>query len=215
LAFGVEPNLKSIAYEGIRGITPVDLKAAAELGYRIKLLGMAFVREDGIEQHVGPCLVPIGSPLGEVPDVMNAILLRGDFIGDLSLQGAGAGAQPTASAVVADIVDVVRGMRNPAFSISTAKLGKIKPPAKIPAARYYMRLQVADKPGVVADVSAILRDEAISIESFIQHGNSETESVPLVITTHAADAAAVRRAAQAMAKLATVAAPPRVMRIER
>ena len=213
LAFGVKPDFRSIKVEGIRQITLLDLKLALELGYRIKLLGMARAREDGIEQRVCPVLVPVESPLAQVDGPMNAILLSGDFIGDLTLQGAGAGAEPTASAVVADIVDVVCGARNPCFGVDTKHMTKLKS-AKAAFAQHYLRLHVMDKPGVVADIAAVLRDEAISIESFIQHGKSANESVPVVITTHAADAAAMRRAADLIAKLGVVSAPPCVLRIE-
>lgn len=213
LAFSVKPDFTSIKVEGIRSVTQVDVTLANELGYRIKLLGMARAREDGIEQRVSPVLVPMGSPLAQVDGAMNAVLLHGDFVGDITLQGAGAGADPTASAVVADIVDVVCGARNPCFGVDTARMKKLKS-AKASFAQHYLRLQVMDKPGVVADIAAILRDEAISIESFIQHGKSVNESVPVVITTHAVDASAVQRAAKAMSKLAVVTEAPCVMRIE-
>ena len=213
LAFGVEPDFTSIKVEGIRGIEGIDIKLALELGYRIKLLGLARQRDDGIEQRVSPCLVPLESPLAQVEGAQNAVMLNGDFVGDLMLQGAGAGAEPTASAVVADIVDVVCGARNPAFGVDRPKMTRLKS-ARDAAAQHYLRLQVMDKPGVVADIAAILRDEAISIESFIQHGKSANESVPVVITTHAADAGAMRRAVDAIKKLTLVAAPPRLLRIE-
>ncbi len=213
LAFSVKPDFTSIAVEGIRGITQLDLKFAEELGYRIKLLGLARQREEGIEQRVSPCLVPMDSSLAKVDGVMNAILLHGDFVGDLTLQGAGAGAEPTASAVVADIVDVVCGARNPSFGVDTSRMKKLKS-ARAAFARHYLRLHVVDKPGVVADIAAILRDEAISIASFIQHGSAVQGSVPVVITTHAADTDAMRQAVKRIAKLAVVASPPCVLRIE-
>jgi homoserine dehydrogenase len=214
LAFGTPPDLASIAVEGIRRIAPLDLKLADELGYRIKLLGTAHARDGGVEQRVGPCLVPAEQPLAGVGGAMNAVLLRGDFVGDILLEGAGAGSEPTASAVVADIMDLARGTRIPAFGIPAAGLARLKPVPSAFKAKYYLRLQVMDKPGVVADIAAILRDEAISIQSFIQHGSSATESVAVVITTHAADAAAMRRAAGTIARLAVAAAPPCVLRIE-
>lgn len=213
LAFGVTPDFTSIKVEGIRPISQMDIRFADELGYRIKLLGMARARDDGIEQRVSPVLVPLESPLAQVDGVQNAVLLHGDFVGDLTLQGNGAGAEPTASAVMADIVDVVCGARNPCFGVDTARMVKLKS-ARAAVARHYVRLQVVDKPGVVADIAAILRDEAISIASFIQHGTSATQSVPVVITTHAVEAEAVRRAAAAMARLAVVTAEPCVLRIE-
>jgi homoserine dehydrogenase len=214
LGFGALPDLAAIAVEGIRHITPLDLKLAKELGYRIKLLGTAELRTDGVEQRVAPCLVPLDSPLAQVKNAMNAVLLHGDFVGDIMLQGAGAGAEPTASAVVADIIDLARGFHAPAFGVPVARLVQLKPAKMAFAARHYLRLQVMDKPGVVADIAAILRDAAISIESFIQHGNSTTESVPVVITTHDADTESMARAVGMIAKVEAVAAPPCVMRIE-
>ena len=214
IAFGVEPDTSSILVEGVRHIEQLDLKLAAELGYRIKLLGIARARSGGIEQRVSPCLVPHQTPLAKVNGVMNGILLRGDFVGDVLLQGQGAGAEPTASAVIADICDIARGTRVPAFGLSATKLTKLKPAPAAQEARHYLRLQVMDKPGVVADIAAILRDEAISIESFIQHGNSATESVPLVITTHGIDVTAMKRAVDKITKLDVIAKPPCVLRIE-
>lgn len=214
LAFGAEPDLAAISVDGIRHIMPLDLKLAEELGYRIKLLGMATAREGGVEQRVGPCLVPLRSPLAQVNGAMNAVAVRGDFVGDVTLQGAGAGASPTASAVVADIIDIARGVSGPVFGVAAARLQRLKPVHMVPAARYYLRLQVVDKPGVVADIAAVLRDEAISIESFIQHGQSVDRAVPLVITTHEADTGAMRRAVGAIARLPVVTAKPCPLRIE-
>lgn len=213
LAFGVMPDVAAVKVEGIRRITPLDLHLAGMLGYRIKLLGMARVSEGGIEQRVGPCLVPLASPLAEVDGAMNAVLIHGDFVGDLTLQGAGAGAEPTASAVMADIVDVACGTRNPAFGVPTSKMTK-SISAKPAPVKYYMRVQVVDKPGVVADIAAILRDEAVSIGSFIQHGVAVNDKVPMVITTHVVDVDSMARAIEKITKLAVVASPPCVMRIE-
>ena len=146
LAFGVAPDLSAVSVEGIRHIVSLDLKLADELGYRIKLLGMARSSDAGIEQRVGPCLVPQNSPLAGVQGAMNAVLMRGDFVGDLMLEGAGAGAEPTASAVVADIIDIARGARLPAFGIPAAGLRALKPAQTACAAKHYLRLQVMDKP---------------------------------------------------------------------
>lgn len=214
LAFGVQPDLASVSIEGIRHISALDLKLTEELGYRIKLLGSARVGASGIEQTVAPCLVPLDAPLAQVDYAMNAVFVRGDFVGDLTLEGAGAGAEPTASAVASDLIDLACGSRVPAFGVPAANLAKMQSVHGAFPARHYLRLQVMDKPGVVADIAAILRDEAISIESFIQHGSAVTGSVPLVITTHVADIKAMRRAAGAIARLGVVAAPPCLLRIE-
>lgn len=214
LAFGGEPDLASIQVDGIRRVTPVDFQFADQLDCRIKLLGVARYGSQGLEQRVGVSLVAKTSPLAEVDGVLNAVLLRGDFIGELTLEGRGAGAEPTASAVVADIIDLARGHRIPAFGVKSGHLQKLSVAKNIQPARYYVRLQVMDKPGVVADISAILRDEAISIESLLQRGKSATQSVPVVITTHEADGDAMRRAIKKIAGLGTIVEPPCVMPIE-
>jgi len=214
LAFGVEPNLAAVQIDGISGITPVDLLFAEELECRIKLLGVARMSEAGLEQHVGPVLVPASSTLSQVDHVLNAVLLRGDFSGGVMLEGQGAGAHPTASAVVADLIDIARGHRTPAFGVAASHLKKAVAAKSAHKTHYYMRVQVMDKPGVVADISAILRDEAISIESLLQRGKSATESVPVVITTHAAEPSAMRRAVEKIAKLPTVVEKPCLMQIE-
>ncbi len=216
LAFGAEPDFASVEVEGIRNIAPLDLHFADELQHRIKLLGVARLTEAGLEQYVGPCLVPQTSPLAGVDGALNAVQVKGDFSGDLFFEGQGAGAEPTASAVVADLIDLARGHFSPAFGIPAAQLKKLKAvkAGSGQMACWYMRLQVVDKPGVVADISAILRDEAISIESLLQHGRSQTESVPVVITTHAASAEVMRRAIGKMARLPTIIGQPCLLQIE-
>jgi len=213
LAFGSEPDLKTVYVEGIRGVTPLDLTFAEDLGCRIKLLGNARLTAEGLEQRVGPSLVMETSPLAQMDGVLNAVLLRGDFVGDLMLAGQGAGAEPTASAVVADLMDRARGLSVKTFGVPVAHLKKF-PAVEAHEARYYLRLQVMDKPGVVADISAILRDDAISIESLLQRGKSATQSVPVVMTTHAAEWGAMRRAVEKIQQLPTIVEKPCLMRIE-
>lgn len=214
LAFGIAPDPASVHLEGIRRLTLLDLRFAAELGCNVKLLGVARANGKGIEQRVGPCLVPVSSPLATVSGAMNAVLLRGDFVGDITLEGQGAGAEPTASAVVADIIDLARGGSLPTFGVPA---GQLKKPGSVPiggTTRFYMRMQVLDKPGVVADISAILRDEEISIESLIQRGRADKGTVPVVMTAHEAKADAMRRAADKIARLPVVKEPPCLMPIE-
>ena len=163
---------------------------------------------------MGPALVSKKLSLADVNGALNAVLVDGDFSGSIMLQGAGAGAEPTASAVVSDIIDIARGNFTPAFGVSANKLKKIAPmEASDALQRYYMRLQVVDKPGVVADISAILRNEAISIRSILQRGRS-TQSVPVVILTHEASADAMHRAADKIAKVGTVMEKPCLFPIE-
>jgi homoserine dehydrogenase len=214
LAFGVAPDLAAVQVEGIRHVTPLDLRFAHDLGCCVRLLGVARSSDAGVEQRVGPSLVSLNSPLAGVKGPFNAVLLRGDFVGDLMLEGRGAGAEPTASAVVADLIDIARGHAIPALSLPAGQLKKSVKPTSTHPTRYYMRLQAVDKPGVVADISAILRDEAISIESLLQRGQSEIESVPLVITTHESDSEAMRRAVEKIARVPAIVEKPCVMQIE-
>jgi len=214
LAFGAPPDLDAVAVEGLRRITAMDLKFAAELECRVKLLGFARMTEQGLEQRVGPCLVPLGSPLASIDGVLNAVLMQGDATGPVTLVGRGAGSAPTASAVVADIIDIARENAVKPFGlpIASCRAAKVAPP-EARLSNWYMRLRVVDQPGVVADVSAILRDENISIESMLQYGRSRTDSVPVIITTHEIDEAAIRRAAGKIVRVGTVKEEPCVMRV--
>jgi homoserine dehydrogenase len=215
LAFGTMPDLASVSVGGLRRLMPIDLQFAAELDCRIKLLGVARLTEQGLEQRVGPCLVPLASPLAKIDDVLNAVLVQGDAVGELTLSGRGAGGGPTSSAVVADIIDLARAGNGLPFGVPAEQLRPLPvAPAEARVSGWYIRLQVTDKPGVVADVSAILRDEKISIESMLQHGRSRTDSVSVIITTHAIGEAAMRRAIQKIAKLDSVQEEPCWLRIE-
>ncbi|MGE3623300.1 MAG: ACT domain-containing protein, partial [Bdellovibrionales bacterium] len=181
---------------------------------RVRLLGVARLAGGKLEQRVAPAMVPKSLPLAQVSGALNAVMVNGDFAGDLMLDGQGAGGAPTASSVVSDIIDIARVNFAPAFGLPGSKLRKLTV-SRVPEAqqRYYMRMQVVDKPGVVADISAILRDEAISIESLLQRGRS-TDSVPVVITTHETRADAIARAAEKIAKVGTVVERPCLLPIE-
>lgn len=215
LAFGVQPDLSVISLEGIRKITSVDLAYAAELGYRVKLLGVARKSGDFVEQRVSPCLVPVSNPLATVDGVLNAVQLVGDAVGPLTLVGRGAGGGATASSVVADLIDIARGHKVNPWLRPVVALGKTKPlPAEQSVGRWYLRLLVTDKAGVLAEIAAILRDEAISIESLFQHGEGEGQRVPVIIVTHQTNEATLRRALSRLAKLETVWEEPFSLRIE-
>ncbi|MGE0152838.1 MAG: homoserine dehydrogenase [Reyranellaceae bacterium] len=217
VAFGCPVNFAGVHVEGIRNITALDIAYAAELGYRIKLLGLARRTEHGIEQRVHPCMVPLDAPIAHVEGVFNAVVAEGDFVGKTLFQGRGAGAGPTASAVAADLVDIARGARLPVFSVPAAQL------ARLPAApmerhngAYYVRLMVLDRPGVIAGVAAALRDEQVSMESMLQRGRSHDPgaSVPVVLTTHETEEAAMARAVARIARLDTIVEKPCVIRVE-
>lgn len=215
IAFGMRTDFKSVALTGIRHLTATDIAFAGELGYKIKLLGIAKYVDGSVIQSVEPCLVPASSPLGAIEDVYNAVFVEGDFVETPLFTGRGAGEGPTASAVVADIVDLVRGQRIPTFGVSAAQLKTLKsldPGESI--SRYYLRLTVLDQAGVLADVSAILRDHKISVEGLIQRGRNPGQPVPLVMTVYETKQADIVRASKALEKLGCVVEKPCTMRIE-
>jgi len=215
VAFGTEVDFAGVHVEGIRHISALDIEYAAELGFRIKLLGLARPTGHGIEQRVHPCMVPRSTPIASVEGVFNAVMVEGDFCGRIMLEGRGAGAEPTASAVVADLLDIAAGRRSPSFAVAAAKL-EARPASPMERHRgaYYVRLMVVDRPGVIADVAAALRDEQVSMEAMIQRGRSPGEAVPVVLTTHETEEAAMRRALARIGGLSTVLEPPRMIRIE-
>ncbi|HYR64693.1 MAG TPA: homoserine dehydrogenase [Reyranella sp.] len=214
-AFGAKVNFAGVHVEGIRHVSSMDIQFAEELGFRIKLLGLARETKYGIEQRVHPCMVPLAAPIAHIEGVFNAVVVEGDFVGTTMFQGRGAGQGPTASAVVADLVDVARGRHMPAFVVPAARLAtkKISPMDRHQGA-YYMRLMVQDRPGVISAVSGALAQERISLESMLQRGRSQSGEVPVVLTTHETEEAAMRRALARIAKLRAVAEQPCLIRIE-
>ena len=215
VGFGRPVDLPGVYTEGIRHVSRLDIDFAEELGYRIKLLGIARLTEEGLEQRVHPCMVPRPTPIAAVEGVYNAVVAEGDFVGRVVLEGRGAGALPTASAVAADLVDIAAGRRVFPFGIPAADLRAIPGvPVECHQSAYYIRLMVVDQPGVIADVAAALRDEDVSMESMIQRGRAPGEAVPIVLTTHVTVEAAMRRALAAIETLDTVLEPPRMIRIE-
>jgi homoserine dehydrogenase len=215
VAFGCETNFGGIHVEGIRHVSARDIAFAEELGFRIKLLGITRMTEHGVEQRVHPCLVPARSAIATVEDVNNAVMVEGDFVGNIMFQGRGAGAGPTASAVVADIIDIARGVNIPTFAVPADKLARIPAsPMERHRGAYYIRLMVRDQPGVIADIAAALRDAGISMESMLQHGRAPAGAVPVVMTTHATEEAAMTQALTRIGALKAVFEPPRMIRVE-
>jgi homoserine dehydrogenase len=214
-AFGAKVNFPGIHVEGIRRVSAMDIQFAEELGFRIKLLGLARETRYGIEQRVHPCMVPLAAPIAHIEGVFNAVVVEGDFVGTTMFQGRGAGQGPTASAVVADLVDVARGRQMPAFVVPADRLSDKKAsPMDRHQGAYYMRLMVQDRPGVIAAVSGALAKERISLEAMLQRGRSQSGEVPVVLTTHETEEAAMQRALTRIAKLGAVAEEPCVIRIE-
>jgi homoserine dehydrogenase len=216
IAFNCAVDFEAVHVEGIRHVTDHDIAFARELGYRIKLLAIARTTPHGIEQRVHPCMIDADSAIAHVDGAFNAVVVDGDFVDRALFVGRGAGAGPTASAVAADLMDVASGRRIPTFGVAAAKLQRApRSPMERHVGPYYVRLMVYDRPGVIADVAAVLRDERISIESLLQHGRAAAgQAVPVVMTTHEAEESAMVRAFQRIGNLNTVIEPPRLIRIE-
>ena len=216
VAFGTAPAFDQLHIEGIRAIAPIDIAFAEELGYRIKLLGIARRAPHGVEQRVHPCMIARAVPLAEIEGVFNAVQVEGDAVGTTLHVGPGAGAGPTGSAVVADLCDLARGFRAPSFGVPAGALGTAEPaPMRAHSGAYYLRLMVDDRPGVLADVAACLRDAGVSVESMIQrHRATADQPVPIVMTTHETSEAAFGGALARIGALASVREPPRMLRIE-
>ena len=217
IAFGRAPDYAGVDRAGIRAIEPMDEAHAAELGYRIKLLGVAECEGEGapLRQRVGPCLIEASAPLANVDGVLNAVLLDGDLVGRTLYEGAGAGGDATASAVLADLIDLAAGRAGPTFGAPAARLA---PPHRADVETlhraWYLRFTVRDEPGVMADVSAALRDEGVSIASMIQRARKPDAAVSVAFVLHAAPLGAVRRAVARAAAFPFSLEPPQVMPIE-
>ena len=215
IAFGAEIDFAGVHVEGIRHVSPVDIAFAEELSYRIKLIGSARRTARGIEQRVHPCMIPLASPIAHVEGVFNAVVAQGDFVQDSIYTGRGAGEGPTASAVVADLIDIASGRRAPTLGTPASRLSPARrSPMEHHVGAYYVRLTVRDQPGVIAAVSAILRDAAISMEAIIQRGRDPENIVPVVMTTHETEEAAMQTALAQIDALPAMAEPARMIRIE-
>ena len=215
LAFGTVPDLDGVAMTGIDKVSPADIAFAGEFGYRIKLLGVARRTANGIEQVVHPAMVPARTPLADVESSFNAVSADAGEAGRFFFQGCGAGQGPTASAVISDIADVARGAFGPAFGRPAEELERGKrEPAEARKSAYYMRFQVLDVPGVMAEISRHLANEMVSIESMIQRGRAPGEPVAIVMITHEAQHVAVVRALQAIAASDKVCETPCMIPME-
>ncbi len=226
LAFGTKIDSEAIHVEGISSITPLDLKMADELGYRIKLLGVAERTKTGIEQRVHPTMVPKSSAIAQVMGVTNAVTIDADAVREITLVGPGAGGDPTASAVVADIADVARGVAGMPFGLPVARLEiAARAPMQRHEGGYYIRLAVADRPGAAAAIATRMAEADISLESIVQR-RSEAAAlrdpsgrsgapVPVVLITYATSEAAIRAALEKVSADGHVAEAPQVIRIER
>jgi len=213
LAFGATVDWSQIPRTGIDGLDPEDLLYAQKLGFRIKLLAIANLAEDGLELSVSPTLVPVGTPLAEVRDAYNAIQVIGDAVGPVFYHGQGAGQMPTASAVAADLIDTAVGRTRLTFQtleyFSTNQPPRVKlRDGDTSTGRYYFRLSVSNHPGTLASIAAVLAQHGISIASVIQHegreGGPQRDPVPLVIMTHMATEGEARAATDDIQALESV-----------
>ncbi|MFT9216010.1 MAG: homoserine dehydrogenase [Acetobacter malorum] len=218
LAFGQPVAFESLHVEGIRRIGALDLTFARTLGYRIKLLGMARMGETGLEARVTPCLVPENAPIAQVDGVFNAVVAEGAFAGRLMIEGRGAGAGPTASAVAADLIDIARGHTIPVWGVQATDTPPLQAnPVSAGTGAFYLRLLVEDRPGVIADITAVLRDCGVSLRSMLQHTPEQNDAdpyVPLVLVTHQTSEAAMQDAVARIDGLDVVTDTPVMIRIE-
>ena len=223
LAFGATVDWSQIPRTGIDGLDPEDLLYAQKLGYRIKLLAIAHLANDGLELSVSPTLVPVGTPLAEVRDAYNAIQVIGDAVGPVFYHGLGAGQMPTASAVAADLIDTAVGRTRLTFQ--TLEYFSIDQPPRVKLrdgdtsrGRYYFRLSVSNHPGTLASIAAVLAQHEISIASVIQHegreGGPQRDPVPLVIMTHMATEGQAKAATDDIQALASVTGPVVRLRVK-
>jgi homoserine dehydrogenase len=227
LAFGTKVDADAVYVEGISSIAPADLEAADELGYRVKLLGVAVKTPQGIEQRVHPTMVPKDSAIAQVMGVTNAVTIDVEGFSPLTLVGPGAGGAATASAVVADIGDIARGVRVKPFGRDTALLTDAgKAPMQRHEGGYYIRLLAVDKPGTAATIATRLAEQQISLESIVQRhrgappqggtdSRSATAPVPVILITYATTEDAVRRALAAVKEDRVITGEPQLIRIEK
>lgn len=215
VAFGVKTSFDNVYMEGIRRIKLVDIEYARELGYRIKLLGISSLSKAGLEQRVHPCLVPKSAPIAIVDNGFNAVVVDGDPLERTFYEGRGAGEGPTASAVVADIIDIARGHRGPAFFVPVAAMTDAEPISISDRfGPYYIRLHVEEQPGVIADITAALRDEDVSLHVMLQKGSEQDGTVYVVMVTHETQELRVMNALDRIDALSSVIDKPLAIRIE-
>lgn len=214
LAFGTEPAFGAVATTGIRHVLAADIAEAAALGYRVRLVGVAEANSHGLFQRIHPHLVPLGHPLAHVTGPTNAVMAEGNYVGRLLFQGPGAGEGPTASAVVADLIDIARGEWGQPYAMPAAALAH---PAAADAGerrgRAYLRLTVADKVGVLAEIAAAMRDAGVSIESLIQRGAQPDGAVLVAIVTHEGPERCVVQALERLAGSSSLIGQPMLMHI--
>ena len=213
IAFGTQVNFDAVELEGIGSVTIEDIRQAADMGFRIKLLGVARMTGRGLEQSMAPCLVPANSPLGQLQGGTNMVVIEGDQVGQIVMRGAGAGEGPTASAVMGDVMDVARGLRVSTFGRPADSLTEATPARASTPAPYYLRMTLADKPGALAKVATALGEAGVSINRMRQYNHTD-DSAPVLIVTHKTTRNALDQALVAMEATGVVITAPVALRIE-
>jgi homoserine dehydrogenase len=214
IAFGFAPDFKNVGIEGVTEVSLLDIRLAGKLGYRIKLLAKAEREGDTVRTHVHPALLAFDHPLARVDGSLNAVVIDAEPMGRLTFTGRGAGEGPTAAAVAADLLDLLAGQTRPMFGRPLAKLRTLGAGPRAEKGRYYLRLLVKDRPGVIAAVADRLAKHAVSIESFLQDADHDTSDVPIVLTTQVCPRSALDAAVAEIASLDVTAAPPFVIPVE-
>ena len=216
IAYGIDAQPEDILIEGIQNITQTDVAFAKEFGYEIKLLGIAKKAEEGVELRVHPTMIPASSMIAKVDGVMNAVSVVGDRVGETMYYGAGAGGDATASAVVADIVDIVRGNHGPMLGYKKPlEAGSSLLPEEDIVTNYYLRMSVDDKSGVLARITNELEKFDISVESMLQKPHRNEDVVKLLFTTHSCQEAKIQEAMLTLKRLECVHGDIAMMRIEK
>ena len=213
IAFGTQVAFDAVELEGIGRISIEDIRQAADMGYKVKLLGVCQMTGRGLEQRMSPCLVPATSPLGQLEGGTNMVVIEGDQVGQVVLRGPGAGEGPTASAVLGDVIDIARGTRVSTFGQPAASLELAKPAQTATPAPYYLRLILLDKPGALAKVAAALGEAGVSINRMRQRSHDQN-TAPVLIVTHKTTRAALDNALAAMVGTKVVEGEPVALRIE-
>lgn len=213
IAFGTKVSFDAVELEGIGKISIDDIRLAADMGYRIKLLGVAQMTGRGLEQRMTPCLVPADSPLGQLQGGTNMVVLEGDSVGQIVLRGPGAGTGPTASAVMADVLDIARGTRLSTFGQPASTLKDPIAAVSTTPASYYLRMTLLDKPGALAKIATCLGEAGVSIDQMRQYGH-EGSLAPVLIVTHKATRADIDHAMSRFDATGVVAEAPVAIRIE-
>ena len=213
IAFASQVNFDAVETEGIGSISIDDIHRAADMGFRIKLLGVAQMTGRGLEQRMSPCLVPANSPLGQLEGGTNMVVLEGDNVGQIVLRGAGAGEGPTASAVLSDIADIARGTRISTFGQPATQLTQPATSKSQTPAPFYLRMHLLDKPGALAKVAAVLGEWGVSIDRMRQYGHAD-ENAPVLIVTHKAQRKDLDGALAALPETGVLHGTPVALRIE-